>query len=53
MISGDIHDELRVTNAFPAPQQAIEAGEILAKQAAMAAPHFRSVILDIITDDNH
>ena len=53
LISGDIHDELRVTNAFPAPRQAVEAGEILAKQAAMAAPHFERVILDIITDDNH
>jgi hypothetical protein len=53
LISGDIHDELRVTNAFPAPRQAVEAGEILAKQAATVAPHFERVILDIITDDNH
>jgi len=53
LISGDIHDELRVTNAFPAPRQALEAGEILAKQAVMVAPHFERVILDIITDDNH
>ena len=53
LISGDIHEELRVTNAFPAPRQAVEAGEILAKQASMMAPHFERVILDIITDDNH
>lgn len=53
LISGDIHDELRVTNAFPAPRQAVEAGEILAKQAAMFAPHFERVILDVLTDDNH
>ena len=53
LISGDIHDELRVTNAFPAPRQAVEAGEILAKQAVMAAPHFARIVLDIITDDNH
>jgi len=53
LISGDIHDELRVTNAFPAPRQAVEAGEILAKQAAMAAPYFERVIVDMITDDNH
>lgn len=53
LISGDIHDELRVTNAFPAPRQAVEAGEILAHQAALAAPHFEHVELDIITDDNH
>ncbi len=53
LISGDIHDELRVTNAFPAPCQAVEAGEILAKQAALLAPHFERVVLDILTDDNH
>jgi len=53
LISGDIHDELRVTNAFPAPRQAVEAGEILARQAATLAPHFERVILDIVTNDNH
>lgn len=53
LVSGDIHDELRVTNAFPAPRQAVEAGEILAKQAIMCAPHFSSVVLDAITTDNH
>ena len=53
LVSGDIHDELRVTNAFPAPRQAVEAGEILAKQAAMFAPHFERVVLDVLTDDNH
>lgn len=53
LISGDIHDELRVTNAFPAPVQAVQAGEILAKQVAMAAPYFKRVVVEIITDDNH
>jgi hypothetical protein len=52
LISGDIQD-LRVTNAFPAPRQAVEAGEILAHQAAIIAPHFERVIVDIITLDNH
>ena len=53
MISGDIHDELRVTNAFPAPAQAVGAAEIIAQQAAMLAPHFERVIVDIVSDDNH
>jgi len=53
LVSGDIHDELRITNAFPAPRQAVESGEILAKQAAMMAPHFEKVIVDVITNDNH
>lgn len=52
MISGDIQD-FRVTNAFPAPQQAVEAGEILAHQVSTMAPHFERVIVDIITLDNH
>ena len=53
LISGDIHDELRVTNAFPAPKQAVDSGEILAKQTAMVAPYFKRVIVDVITTDNH
>jgi len=52
LISGDIQD-FRVTNAFPAPQQAVEAGEILAYQVSTMAPHFERVIIDIITLDNH
>jgi len=52
LISGDIQD-FRVTNAFPAPQQAVEAGEILAQQVSTMAPHFERVIVDIITLDNH
>jgi len=52
LISGDIQD-FRVTNAFPAPQQAVEAGEILAHQVSTMAPHFERVIVDIITLDNH
>lgn len=53
MISGDIHEELRVTNAFPAPVQAIRAGELLAQQIMTVAPHFRTVVVDFIADDNH
>jgi hypothetical protein len=52
MISGDVQD-LRVTNAFPAPVQAVEAAQILADQAAMIAPHFARVVVDVITLDNH
>jgi hypothetical protein len=52
-ISGDIHDELKVTNAFPAPQQAVEQANIMAEQVAMAAPHFKRLVVDMITLDNH
>ena len=53
LVSGDIHDELRVTNAFPAPRQATEEAAIFAKQIAMLAPHFSSITVEIITCDNH
>lgn len=53
MISGDIHEELRVTNAWPSPVQAIRAGELLAKQISLTAPHFKKVIVHFIVADNH
>jgi hypothetical protein len=53
MVSGDIHDELRVTNAFPAPVQSVEAAQILADQVALLSPRFSRVIVDVITLDNH
>lgn len=52
-VSGDIHEELRITNAFPAPVQAVEEARILSQQIAMLAPHFSSIVVDFITDDNH
>ena len=53
MISGDIHDDLRRTNTWPAPVQAVEAGKLLAKQVALEAPHFRQVTVEFIVADNH
>ena len=53
LISGDIHDELRVTNAFPTPVQTVEAGCLLAKEIALLSPHFPRVKVDFITVDNH
>jgi hypothetical protein len=53
MISGDIHEELRVTNAYPSPIQACEAGSLLADQVATLAPHFSKVRVEFITEDNH
>lgn len=52
-ISGDIHEELRVTNAFPAPVQAVRAGYDLGALVEMLAPHFTSVTTDLLTMDNH
>jgi hypothetical protein len=53
LISGDIHEELRVTNAWPAPVQAIRAGELLAEQVAVVAPHFERIIVEFVVEDNH
>ena len=52
-VSGDIHEELKVTNAYPAPVQAVRAGYDLGALLAMLAPHFETVTSDWITSDNH
>ncbi|MHB1702150.1 MAG: hypothetical protein ACYCSN_18855 [Acidobacteriaceae bacterium] len=52
-VSGDIHEELKVTNAYPAPVQAVRAGYDLGALTAMLAPHFETVTTDWITSDNH
>lgn len=52
-VSGDIHEELRVTNAFPAPVQAVRCGELLTKWIQALAPHFAQVVVHMTTDDNH
>ena len=53
LISGDIHDELRVTNAFPVTQQVIEAAQIHSMQLSLLAPYFETLIVHFITEDNH
>jgi hypothetical protein len=53
LISGDIHDELRITNAYPTPMQAVTAGSMLASTTAMLAPHFERVRVEFVTADNH
>lgn len=53
LISGDIHEDLRVTNAFPSPVQACEAGILLSDQVSMLAPHFTKVRVEFVVEDNH
>ena len=53
LISGDIHDELRVTNAFPVPEQIVRAAQVHFKQIALLAPYFEMVTVDFLTEDNH
>ena len=53
LISGDIHEELKVTNAFPSPVQAVRAGLMLSELVAGYAPHFPTVRVEFIVADNH
>jgi hypothetical protein len=53
LISGDIHDELRVTNAFPVPEQVVRTAQSHAKQISLVAPFFERVIIEFLTEDNH
>lgn len=53
LISGDIHDELKITNAFPSPMQVAQAGKLHAEQGAMLAPHFDKIVIHFIAADNH
>ena len=53
LISGDIHDELKITNAFPTPVQVHRAAQVHTKQIALFAPHFERVIVHFLTEDNH
>lgn len=52
-ISGDIHDELRVTNEFPVPVQTAKAGDLLAWVVQQLAPHCEQLQLVLIGADNH
>lgn len=52
-VSGDIHEELRVTNEFPLPVQAAYAGLLLGEALAILAGHFRTVTVYEIGADNH
>lgn len=52
-ISGDIHRELVATNEFPVPEQAIRAGDLLARVVSYLAPHFDEVHFVQVEPDNH
>lgn len=52
-ISGDIHRELSITNAFPTPVQAFKCGILKADLVSMLIPHFSKVRVEFVTPDNH
>lgn len=53
MISGDIHDELKITNAFPSPVQAVKVAYLFADMVRMLSPFFSEIEIDYLTADNH
>lgn len=53
LVSGDIHEELKTTNAFPTPVQVVEAAKIHAQQISLAAAQFDKVTVHFVTADNH
>ena len=53
LVSGDIHQELQVTNEFPAPVAVVKATEVLVQQLHKLAPHFDKVVVEFVTEDNH
>jgi len=53
LISGDIHQELQVTNAFPITVQVVEAAKVLAEQMIELSQNFTSIEVHFISADNH
>lgn len=53
MVSGDIHQELLVTNEFPLPVQTSKAGDLLGQLIASLAPHFKHIEVIEVGADNH
>lgn len=53
LISGDIHNELQVTNAFPVTVQCVKAAEVLTEQLLILSQNFTEVTVHFIVADNH
>jgi hypothetical protein len=52
-VSGDIHQELLVTNEFPLPVQTANAGLLLGEVGVRLAPHFDKITFFEVGADNH
>ncbi|RKY39857.1 MAG: hypothetical protein DRP85_09485 [Candidatus Makaraimicrobium thalassicum] len=52
-ISGDIHDELRVTNEFPVPVQIAHAGQLLGQTIRTLSSEFKKVKVVEVGGGNH
>jgi hypothetical protein len=52
-ISGDIHDELKVTNEFPVPVQTAKAGLLLGDIFVQLSARFKVLVINEVGADNH
>lgn len=43
MVSGNIHEELVATNQFPAAEQSVKAGQLMARTITELAPHYPDI----------
>jgi len=53
MISGDIHQELIVTNEVPSPVQSVEVAYLFADMVKLFTPFFSKIRVEWIVVDNH
>ena len=53
MVSGDIHEELKITNEFPLPVQTEKAGNLLGEVLLILASQFKKVYVWEVSADNH
>jgi hypothetical protein len=53
MISGDIHEELKITNEFPTPIQCVNSANLISNAISAISEKFPSVRVEYIVPDNH
>jgi hypothetical protein len=53
LVSGDIHEELKITNEFPLPVAMVKVGYLLAQLIGALAPNFTKVFVHYAGRDNH
>lgn len=52
MVSGDIHEELSVTNEFPVAEQSVKVGVLMAELVTSLAPHYPELRITCVSG-NH
>jgi hypothetical protein len=53
MVSGDIHEELKVTNEFPVPVQCVRSGYLLADAIHKLSQEFENIRVEYVVPGNH